>query len=122
ARAGIAGRHRDGRRNDIRILRHRQGEERNDADEDDEDGDDIRQDRPLDEELGDHCAVSPASAASSTFICGSIFWPGTAVIRPETMILSSAVIPEVTTRRLPTSWPIWMPRCSTMSSFPATST
>ena len=44
-------------------MRDRQRKQRNDADDDHQDGDDIRQHRPLDEELGDHCAAPSAAAA-----------------------------------------------------------
>ncbi len=56
AGARIAGRDLDGRRRDIGILRHRQAQERDQSDHDHQDGDDVRENRALDEELGDHGA------------------------------------------------------------------
>src|SRR5262249_42863105 len=121
AGAWVARRYRDGRRHHIWVLRHRQGKKRDDAYDDREDGNDIGQDRPLYEELGDHCTTPSDAAAVNVFICGSIFCPGTAVSKPETTTRSSALMPEVITRSSPTSWPISTVRCSTTSSLPATS-
>ena len=52
AGAGIAGRHLDGRRRDLRILRDRQADDAHRAQDDRDDGDDVGEDRMLDEELG----------------------------------------------------------------------
>jgi hypothetical protein len=51
AGARICGRHLHGRRNDVRILRNRQAVERDAADQDHQHGDDVRQNRTLDEEF-----------------------------------------------------------------------
>ena len=95
AGAGIAGRHLDGRRHDVGILRHRQTEERDRADDDHQDGDDVGQDRPLDEEFRRSCASVRADLAAGCISCGSTFWPGTARSRPVTTTRSSAVMPFV---------------------------
>ena len=51
---GIARRHLHGGRHDIGILRDRKRVERDDAEDDDQQRDDVGEDRPLDKELGDH--------------------------------------------------------------------
>ena len=54
AGAGIARRHLHGGRHDVGILRDGQIVERDDAEDDDQQRDDVGENRPLDEELGDH--------------------------------------------------------------------
>ena len=57
--AGISGRNLDLYRRDRRILRHRQGFHRHQAGDHDDERDDRCEDRPLDEELGEHGSVPP---------------------------------------------------------------
>ncbi len=60
ARAGIARRDLHGRRHDVRILRGRQVDERDEADDDEEQRQNIGENRPIDEEAGDHQRFSRA--------------------------------------------------------------
>jgi hypothetical protein len=56
AGAGVAGGDGDRRRHDVGVLRDRQIEQRDQPEQHDDDGEHVRQHRPLDEKLGDHCA------------------------------------------------------------------
>ena len=62
ARAGIARRDLHGGRRDRRVLRNRKLENRDPAEQDHEEGDNVREDRPLNEEFGKHV---PDSAITS---------------------------------------------------------
>ena len=72
AGAGIARGHLHGRRHDIGILRDRQPGERHEPEDDGQDGDDVGEDRPLDEELGDHgLSLRAAGAAAGAGAAGA---------------------------------------------------
>ena len=64
AGAGIARGHHHRRRGDVGILRDRQAEQRDDAEDHDQQRDHVGEDRPIDEELGDH--LPPLSAPPRT--------------------------------------------------------
>ena len=57
ARPGVAGRDLHGGRGDLGVLRDRQPEHRDHAEDDGQDGDDVRQDGPFDEEARDHAGL-----------------------------------------------------------------
>ena len=99
ARAGIARGDLHGRRHHVGILRDREIEQRHAADQDHQHGDDVGENRPLDEEFGDHgpgptwpmaCRMawrsdaleSSALGCSILCSCGSTFWPGIARKQP----------------------------------------
>ena len=84
AGAGIACRHLHGRRHDVGILRDRKVIERDDAEDDDQQRDDVGENRPLDEELGDHWASVPAAAAAAEVVIGTTVLPGSARMMPPT--------------------------------------
>ena len=96
AGAGISGGDLDGRRGDGRILLDRQRVNRHAAQQHDEDGDDVGEHRPLDEEFGEHGRLSRkgqragAAGVSST---GVTFAPGLARMRPLTMTRSVGLSP-----------------------------
>ena len=54
ARTGESGRHLDGRRSELWVLRDRQSEDGHRADQQGDQGNDVGENRPLDKELGDH--------------------------------------------------------------------
>ena len=89
-RAGIGSGHLDRGRRDIGILRDRQAEIGDAADQRDEDGDDGREDRPIDEEMRQVHGAWPAAGEAeevSTLPCSGVtFWPGRARRRPLMII------------------------------------
>ena len=107
--ARIAGRHLDGRRCHVRILRDRQREQRHAANNDHQDRQNVREDRPLDEVFGDHFAAAVC-------VFGSTFCPGIARSVPETTTRSSGFNPVSITVMSPTIGPISTLRCSTVFS------
>ena len=122
AGAGIARRHLHGRRHDVGILRDRQPVERDRADQNHQDGENVRQNRTLDEEFRDHRRSSRYLAAAAVRSSASTFWPGMARMMPPTTTRSSLARPLSMTRRSPTNWPGSTLRCSTTLSLLTTRT
>src|SRR5207245_1835336 len=111
ARSRIPRAHLDGRRHDLGILGDGQRVEEHPPDDDGDEGDDVREDRMLDEELGDHGAAflsrgeglaSGPGAPSRSGVTGR---PGAAFSTPLTTTHSPPVRPVVMTRRLSTAAP-----------------
>src|SRR5207253_1431327 len=104
AGAGIARRHLDGRRYNVRILRHWQAEQAEGADQHQHDRQYIGEDRMLDEKFRHH-GLAPAELASIEVSCGVTLVPGVARQSSPTTTRSSGFRPEVMTRKVPSSWP-----------------
>ena len=101
--AGVAGLDDDGRGGHLRILRHRQGEIGEAADQGDEDRDDGGEDRPVDEEMRKLHLLGRHSLGSSSGILpgsGVTLLPGRTRTSPSMMIVSPAERPLRTMRRL----------------------
>ena len=106
--AGEAGRHRDLRRNHLRVLGNRQVHGGQHADEDHHERDDGGEDRTLDEEVehgyffdvagAGSAAALRATAAAATGFTGA---PGRTLPRPSITIRSPACNPLSTTQSLP---------------------
>ncbi len=122
AGAGVIGRHLNRRRGDVGIFGDRQAEQSDAADHEGQDGDDIGEDRPVDEEFRNHRAAYLASLPGSVCNCGSTFSPGAARNNPTTMTLSFGVSPDSIRRKPPKVSPIVTLRCSTILSALTTST
>ena len=115
----------DGGRGDGRILLDRQRANRHTAQQQDENGDDIGEHRPLDEKFGEHGRPSQmgqwagAAAVSST---GVTFAPGLARIRPLTMTRSAGARPLRMAHRSSSNGPFTTARRTTISPASATRT
>ena len=121
AGAGISRRNLDGRRHHVGVLRHRQAVERDQADDDHQDGEHIRQDRPLDEEFRDHRRASARVAGGLRLRID--FLTGDGAQQPTHDKRSSALMPFSITRMVvSTSWPITTLRCCTTLSLSTVST
>src|SRR5205823_8715830 len=109
---------------DIRILRDREPEQANPADQDHQDRDDVGKDRPLDEKFRNHdrSYFAGAGDASIFLSCGSTFWPGIARNNPAVITRSSGFRPLSMTRNSPSRGPVLTLRCSTTFSPLTTST
>ncbi len=105
ARAGIARRHLDGRRDDVGILRDRQAIERDRADDDQHDRQHVGEDGMLDEKLRDHRRLSRYWTASRDVAFGVTVMPGETRQSSPTTIRSLRAKPLVATCRLPTVSP-----------------
>src|SRR5262249_36933350 len=92
------------RRYDVRELRDRDRENRDDAGKRDDDGDDDGKPRPLDENAGKH-QVPGTTVVVTT-------WPGRTFWMPSTMTSSPSLRPSVTTTFRPCSTPVVTRRCS----------
>jgi len=79
ARSRIPRAHLDGRRHDLGILGDGQPVEEHPPDDDGDEGDDVGEDRMLDEELGDHGAAFFSGAPSRSGVTGR---PGAAFSTP----------------------------------------
>src|SRR5262249_32495830 len=113
-RAGIARAHLDRGRDDVGILRDRQRQQADEPQENDDDCDDVREDRALDEEPG-HAQPAGALVAGvfggpASAACGVTSRPGIACRIPSTITRSSAVRPSFTTSASPTCWPVFTAR------------
>src|SRR5207249_5998488 len=113
----VISRHPHGRGRDLRVLGDRQ-EGRGDAPEqDDDEGDDPRQDRPVNEEACQH-AVTPYLLESETGMStslGSTVMPGRIWSRPLTITRSPGCTPSSSTRNPSWSAPTRMGRETTSS-------
>src|SRR5262249_23809094 len=130
AGAGILAGNRDDRRRDFRVLRDRQAEERDGAEDHEHDRDDRGENRPVDEEVRDlHCGEPPqpylllaCGPVAPGGGCGVTLPPGRARTMPWTMTRSSATRPDLITRRSSTTWPRVTYFCPTVLSSLTTST
>src|SRR3989441_11925706 len=119
ARARVSRAHRDGRRHDLGILSDGQPVEEHPPDDDGDEGDDVGEDRVLDEELGDHGAAffsgseGRASGPGAPSRSGVTGRPGAAFSTPLTTTHSPPVRPVAMTRRLSTAAPVVTGRRST---------
>ena len=119
ARARVSRAHLDGRRHDLGILSDGQPVEEYAPDDDGDEGDDVGEDRVLDEELGDHGAAffaggeGRASGPGSPSRSGVTGRPGAAFSTPLTTTHSPPVRPVAMTRRLSTAAPVVTGRRST---------
>ena len=107
-RARIHGAHDDGRRCDFGILRDGQLEHRDPAHQHDDDGNDRRENRAANEEVGKVHFVSSGFASTTT--------PGRTRNSPSTMTCSPGFSPSFTTRRPSIMGPIFTGRNSTFFS------
>src|SRR6202040_99300 len=103
ARSRIPRAHLDGGRYDLRILGDGQRVEEHPPDDDGDEGDDVGEDRMLDEELGDHGAAffsggeGRASGPGAPSRSGANGRPGAALTTPLTTTPSPPVRPVVMT-------------------------
>ena len=105
AGAGVGRGHRNGRRHDLGILRDGQRRVGEAADDQDQDGDDGGEHRSVDEEVGKPhwpgCGMVPGGGGSMCPWVARTLAPALAEVRPSMTMLSSALMPERMTRRLP---------------------
>src|SRR5262249_37732885 len=94
ARAGIGGEDLHRRRRDLGVLRHREELRRHEAGEHDDDGNDAREDRTMNEELRHQPAFFPWTGV-----------PGRSRTRLSTITLSPLFRPSSTTQSLPIQLP-----------------
>ncbi len=118
ARARIESLDRDRGGSDIGILRHRQTEDRDGAEDQDHDGDHRREDRPVDEEMR-HEGLRQGCIGASV---GRTTAPSRARCSPAMTTRSEAASPSATTRRPPSMNVGLTVRCSMRLSDPTTAT
>ena len=120
----IAGRDVDRGRRDVGILRDRQPQDRHRTQEHGDDRDHGGEDRPVDEELGEHgAAIPPAFGLAGRRCLGRHLPAGHRALQPIDDHASRwRSGPLVTTRSTPTIWPSSMPARATVSSWPTVRT
>src|SRR5439155_14804743 len=118
------------RRGNFRKLGDRQSLHRREAHHHDDDGQDRREDRTVDEKVGDHrppftlvsIGVPPEAAPVSAAGTGFTGAPGAILWRPSTTTRSPARSPSSMSHWLPCQLVAWTLRTSTLSPSPTTST
>src|SRR5439155_21569153 len=123
--AGKGGRNYGLRRYDVRELRDRNPRQRQEAGDRDDDGDDNRQPRPIDENRRDHSVafgsledgpLAPRPATSGAIVGGGLAgpgdtgWSGRIRCSPSLITSSPSLSPLLTTAVDGVDWPSWIGR------------